>query len=104
MHRTQILLEPQLYRRALEEARVRDLSLGEIVRTALRGYLDARVASAHGGAVEALLLENPFDGDDEPDPHLSEDVDHYLYGAPRKSASRPRAKPARARVKKRRTG
>ena len=92
MHRTQILLEPKLYERALAEARVRNLSLGEVVRTALRGYLDARGAAQHGGEVEALLLEDPFDGDVKPDERLSEDVDHYLDGAPRKSARRPRGK------------
>jgi len=33
-------------------------------------------------AVEKVLLGEPFD-DPEPDPRLSIDIDHYLYGASR---------------------
>jgi hypothetical protein len=32
------------------------------------------------GAVEAVLLGEPFD-DPDPDPGLSMNIDHYLYGA-----------------------
>lgn len=35
-------------------------------------------------AIEGVLLAEPFD-DPEPDPELPTDVDHYLYGAPRRS-------------------
>ena len=33
-------------------------------------------------AVEEVLLSEPFD-DPDPDPYLSADIDHYLYGAKR---------------------
>ena len=38
-------------------------------------------------AVDEILLGEPFE-DPDPDPHLSTDVDHYLYGAPRRSRRR----------------
>jgi hypothetical protein len=38
-------------------------------------------------AVEEVLVQKPFD-DPDPDPRLSSDVDHYLYGAPRRSRRR----------------
>jgi len=37
--------------------------------------------------IEDVLLADAFD-DPEPDRHLSSDVDHYLYGAPRRSRRR----------------
>jgi hypothetical protein len=58
------------------------------VREALGEHL-ARSASAEpvGDAVETVLLAEPFD-DPDPDPRLSLDVDHYLYGAPRRRRRR----------------
>ena len=88
MHRTQLLLPRDLHRRAVEVARARRMSLGHLVREALAEYL-----ARSGGvgptdeAVEETLLGQPFD-DPEPDPRLSTDVDHYLYGAPRRSRRR----------------
>lgn len=66
------------------------MSLGHLVREALQEYL-ARSGSAQPAeeAVEAVLLAEPFD-DPDPDPRLSADVDHYLYGAPRRSSRRRR--------------
>ena len=88
MHRTQLLLPPELHRRAAEAARARKMSLGNLVREALADYL-ARSGSVEPSdeAIDTLLLGEPFD-DPEPDPHLSADVDHYLYGAPRRSGRR----------------
>lgn len=88
MHRTQLLLPGDLHQRAVEAARTRGMSLGHLVREALAEYL-ARSGSVKPAddAVDGVLLAEPFD-DPTPDPHLSVDVDHYLYGAPRRS--RPR--------------
>ena len=88
MHRTQLLLPPDLQRRAAQAARARGVSLGSLVREALAEYL-ARAGTAQpaSDAIEAVLLAEPFD-DPTPDRALSVDVDHYLYGAPRRS--RPR--------------
>jgi hypothetical protein len=88
MHRTQLLLPADLHRRVAEAARVRGVSLGHLVREALSDYL-ARSESVQPSeeAVERVLLGEPFE-DSEPDPHLSVDVDHYLYGAPRRSRRR----------------
>jgi hypothetical protein len=66
------------------------MSLGHLVREVLRDYL-TRSASAEPAeeTVEAVLFAEPFD-DPDPDPRLSADVDHYLYGAPRRSSRRRR--------------
>jgi hypothetical protein len=88
MHRTQLLLPRDLHRRAAEAARARRMSLGNLVREALAEYL-ARSGGVEPAAeaVEEILLGPPFE-DPEPDPRLSADVDHYLYGAPRRSGRR----------------
>jgi hypothetical protein len=84
MHRTQILLEPELYRRAVRTARARKSSLGELVREAL----EAQLAREEGGdPVVERLTRDPYD-DPKPNPHLSVDVDHHLYGAPRRSRAK----------------
>ena len=85
MHRTQLLLPRDLHRRAADAARARQTSLGNLVREALSEYL-ARTGGVEPAveAVEEILLGKPFD-DPEPDPRLSADVDHYLYGAPRRA-------------------
>jgi hypothetical protein len=84
MHRTQLLLPRDLHRRATEAARARRTSLGNLVREALTEYL-ARTGGVEPSAeaVDEILLGKPFD-DPQPDPRLSVDVDHYLYGAPRR--------------------
>jgi len=85
MRRTQILIPPDLHRRAAETARTRRTSLGGLVREALSEYL-ARTgeASASSAAIDDVLLAKPFN-DPTPDSMLSLDVDHYLYGARRRS-------------------
>jgi hypothetical protein len=84
MHRTQLLLPRDLHRRAADVARARRMSLGNLVREALKDYL-ARVGGVEPSAeaVDDVLLGEAFD-DPRPDPRLSVDVDHYLYGAPRR--------------------
>lgn len=88
MHRTQLLLPRDLHRRAAEVARSRQTSLGNLVREALSEYL-ARTGGVEPSAeaVDEILLAEPFD-DPEPDTRLSTDIDHYLYGAPRRSRRR----------------
>jgi hypothetical protein len=97
MRRTQLLLPPDLHRRAADAARARRLSLGSLVREALADYL-ARTGTAQPlpDAVREVLLVEAFD-DPSPDPGLSVDVDAYLYGAPRRSGRRRAA----ARTKRR---
>jgi hypothetical protein len=88
MRRTQLLLPPDLHRRAADVARARRISLGNLVREALAEYL-ARTGGVQPSAeaVDDVLLAAPFD-DPEPDPELSTSVDHYLYGAARRSRRR----------------
>jgi hypothetical protein len=88
MHRTQLLLPRELHRRAAEAARARRMSLGNLVREALAEYL-ARSGGVEpdADAVDAVLMAEPF-VDPTPDSRLSVDVDHYLYGAPRRPRRR----------------
>ena len=88
MHRTQLLLPPDLHRRATQVARARRVSLGSLVCQALAEYL-ARSGSAQPApdTLKEVLLAEPFD-DPTPDPALSVDVDHYLYGVARRSRRR----------------
>lgn len=64
------------------------MSLGHLVREALGEYL-ARAGGVQPSpeALDEVLLADPFD-DPEPDPELSLNVDHYLYGAARRSRRR----------------
>ena len=89
MHRTQLLLPGDLHRRAAQAAKVRGMSLGNLVREALGEYL-ARAGRVQPSpeAIDEVLLVEPFE-DPDPDHELSMNVDHYLYGAPRRGR-RPR--------------
>jgi len=90
MRRTQLLLPPDLHRRAAEAARARRLSLGSLVREALAEYLSRTgTAQPTPEAVREVLLAEPFE-DPAPDPNLSVDVDFYLYGVSRRSGHRRR--------------
>ena len=84
MHRTQLLLPTDLHRRAAEAAKTRRTSLGSLVREALAEYL-ARSGDVHPSdeAIDQVLLAKPFE-DPDPDPLLSLNADHYLYGAARR--------------------
>ncbi len=64
------------------------MSLGNLVREALGEYL-ARSGGVQPSpeAIDEVLLAEPFD-DPDPDPELSTNVDHYLYGAARRSRRR----------------
>jgi hypothetical protein len=86
MRRTQLLLPSDLHDRAAAHARTRGLSLGGLVREALADYLGKAGTGAPGSDdVETVLLADPFD-DPHPDPQLSLDADHHLYGARRRSS------------------
>ena len=86
MHRTQLLLPQELHQRASETAKARGMSLGGLVREALHAYLADTAMRPSPDAINDVLLAEPFH-DPDPDPYLSVDHDHYLYGAKRKSQS-----------------
>jgi hypothetical protein len=60
----------------------------QLVREALWEYL-ARTGGVQPSPepIDEVLLAPPFD-DPDPDPVLSTNVDHYLYGAPRRTRRR----------------
>jgi len=64
------------------------MSLGNLVREALREYL-ARSGGVQPSAeaIDEILLAEPFD-DPRPAPDLSSNVDHYLYRAARRARRR----------------
>ncbi len=80
MHRTQVLLDTDLYEAAVRLARARSSSLGELVREALRTHLERSACDP----VVDRLTNHPFD-DRTSEKDLAVDVDHFLYGSPRRS-------------------
>lgn len=77
MTRTTIMLPEALKRRAIEEASRRQVSLGELIRTALRGVLAEPLdpnADALFGDEARFTAEAP--------PDLAADHDRYLYDEP----------------------
>ena len=82
------MLPADLHQRAAAAAKARRTSLGNLVREALAEYL-ARSGGVRPAdeAIDEVLLAEPFD-DPDPDPLLSLNIDHYLYGAPRRSRRR----------------
>lgn len=64
------------------------MSLGNLVREALGEYLTrSGGVQPSAEAIDEVLLAEPFD-DPDPNPDLSSNVDHYLYGAARRPRRR----------------
>lgn len=63
------------------------MSLGGFVREAVAQHIMRGGPAVADDAVERVLLAAPYE-DPDPDASLSADVDHYLYGAPRRSTRR----------------
>lgn len=77
MTRTTVMLPETLKLEAKERAKELGLSMGELIRKALRDTLDDRTSSSWKD--DPLFRDVPiFEGSTPPD--LSSDPDRYLYG------------------------
>lgn len=83
MQRTQIYLDDQLRRDLQSLAKREDKSMAEIARGILReGVAKKKKIDTSGVAVLQKLVDMKITGGD--DPNLSSNIDHYLYGAPKR--------------------
>lgn len=83
MQRTQIYLDDQLRRDLQSLAKREEKSMAEIARGILReGVKKEKNTQNAGIAVLHAIADMKITGGD--DPYLSSNIDHYLYGAPKK--------------------
>jgi hypothetical protein len=85
MIRTQLYLPESTHRRLKELARERKQAMAQLVRTILEQELQAQTTNDGGLAIlrdvgRIQASEGPAD--------LSTNLDHYLYGSPKKKNSR----------------
>ena len=83
MLRTQISLPPVMHRKLNRLAQERGQSMAEIVRSAVEKELEASEQVDHSGktAIRNLLNIRAKGGPKD----LSYNLDHYLYGAPKRT-------------------
>ncbi len=83
MIRTQVYLDDQLHRDLMLLARLENKPMAEVTREILRtGVTRKKAIDTSGkGAMLAIAKMGLKGGDD---PYLSANIDHYLYGAPKK--------------------
>ncbi|HSW96250.1 MAG TPA: hypothetical protein VLF89_00335 [Candidatus Saccharimonadales bacterium] len=81
MVRTQIYIEETLHKDLVTLASQEGEPMAKIARDLLREGIKKRKTNASG--IKTLLALADIGGKSD-DPHLSENIDHYLYGAPKK--------------------
>lgn len=82
MIRTQVYLENQTHKDLHRLAKLENSSMAEIARDILKEGIRKRKATDASGLKTLLALASI--GGVSDDPYLSENIDHYLYGAPKK--------------------
>lgn len=82
MIRTQLYLEEQIHKDLLHLARREEKSVAEVTRDILREGIKKRKTVDTSGIKTLLALTKI--GAKSDDPYLSENIDHYLYGAPKR--------------------
>lgn len=80
-----IEISPDLQRRLLEEAAQRGLSADDYVRMMLEGKLTAQPVVPKNGDAWAIL--ESMEGTVKGPPDLASELDHYLYGIPKRVES-----------------
>jgi hypothetical protein len=83
MIRTQVYLEDQTHKDLLHLAQQEQKSMAEVTRDILKEGIHKRKSLDPSGK-KALLALAGIKGKSN-DPYLSENIDHYLYGAPKKN-------------------
>jgi hypothetical protein len=83
MMRTQMYLEEQTHKDLTSLAEQENKSMAEIARDILKeGIKKRKRIDMSGKGVLLAIAHLKFTGGG--DPHLSDNIDHYLYGAPKK--------------------
>ncbi len=83
MQRTQIYLDDTLRKDLIALAKREDKSMAEVARDILKkGIEKKKNVDRSGIAVLQKLIDMKITGGD--DPNLSSNIDHYLYGAPKR--------------------
>ena len=82
MIRTQVYLEEQIHKDLQSLAKLEHKSMAEVTRDILREGIQKRKTMDTSGIRTLLALANI--GATSDDPYLSENIDHYLYDAPKK--------------------
>ncbi len=81
MIRTQIYIQETLHERAKTIARNKKQSLANLYRGFIAGGLQTAEKKRRGNSLDSLIKLNLKGGPRD----LSTNIDHYLYGAPKKS-------------------
>jgi hypothetical protein len=83
MIRTQVYLEDQIHKDLMRLAQQENTSMAEVTRAILKEGIAKRqtVDTTGKKTLQKLFAIKATGGDD---PYLSENIDHYLYGAPKK--------------------
>lgn len=84
MIRTQVYLEEQIHRDLMHLAQQEEKSMAEVTRDILREGIKKRKTEDTSGIKNLLAIAKM--GLVSDDPYLSENIDHYLYGAPKKKS------------------
>ena len=84
MIRTQVYLEDQIHKDLTLLAKQEDESMAEVTREILREGIQKRKTIDTSGIKTLLALATI--GATSDDPYLSENIDHSLYGAPKKKS------------------
>ncbi len=84
MIRTQVYLEDQIHKDLLRLAAQEHKSMAQVTRDILKEGIKKRTSTDTSGKSVLMAIANlNITGGD--DPYLSENIDHYLYGAPKKN-------------------
>src|SRR5260370_4346856 len=82
MVRTQMYVDAEIHRDLIMIAKAEDKSMAEVAREILKeGVAKRKNFDTSGKKVLQKLLDMHINVND---PYLSENIDHYLYGAPKK--------------------
>ena len=83
MIRTQVYLDDQIHKDLIQLAQQENKSMAEVTRDILKeGITKKKTIDTSGKTTLQKLFAIQATGGD--DPSLSENIDHYLYGAPKK--------------------
>lgn len=83
MHRTQLYIPQSLWKSVQGEAQAKRVTASEVVRDVLVKYFVKASNKKPETLLEAVKRINALPGDKAP-ADLATNIDHYLYGAPKK--------------------